>query len=217
MTHVPGRTRGFVFYILLATLLGIGLVPATLLRAQEADVPAGSFLFAGMTDSAAFPTVSVDVFAVDPAGLALQGLEAGAFALAENEQPIDPSRVSVVDQSALPLDLVLLLDRSTDEASWASTQTAAFNLLEQLLPGDEVALLSFAETVNVLAAPTQDINQARAALVGATAGGTQNALGQAIAQGLDVLGPQGTQPRSSSSPMAPIRWTWRMRSTPQAH
>jgi hypothetical protein len=190
VTHPSARIRFICLQLLLVGAFALGVQVCGLsVHAQAPVVPSGSTLFAGATESTAFPAVSMTLFAVDPTGLPILSLQPEAFVVTENGAAIASERLTLREETDVALDLVVALDRSTDDASWDQMRTAVFRMLEQLRPGDEVALLSYAETVDVLSAPTQDLNQVRAALTGAAPGGTLNALNQAVSQGLELLGP----------------------------
>ncbi len=148
----------------------------------------GSTLRLESLDSSGFPEVTAHVRAIHPSGMPILGLTAADLTVLESGEAIPAERLRLEEEADSPLDLVLLLDRSTGEAAWASTLLAANALLEQLRGGDEVAILAFGDAVEVLSGPTEDFSQASAALVGVPVQGSGNALHQALAQALDLLG-----------------------------
>jgi hypothetical protein len=63
-----------------------------------------------------------------------------------------------------PLRVILLLDRSVTAADWIQLRSVANNLVDSLRPVDQMAILSFANNVQVVQGPSSDTTQLKAAL-----------------------------------------------------
>ncbi|MEX1020453.1 MAG: VWA domain-containing protein [Litorilinea sp.] len=114
-------------------------------------------------DSSNFPQVAIGVDAFGANGLPLVGLEAGSFAIQENDSAVAGELVATpaTDQ---PLGLVLVLDRSVSVADWAQIRTAANTLIDNLRPDDEIGIYAFGTDVTLVQAVTANQGAAKAAL-----------------------------------------------------
>lgn len=129
-------------------------------------------------DVTRLPRVRAYVTVLDEKGQTVKGLRRESFALADAPlqippQPLNSFLVHSVLQSGQSLAVALVLDRSGSMkgAPLAAAQRGALEFLTRTSAGDQVAVLSFADTVREDCAPTADRNAVRAAIQGLAAGG----------------------------------------------
>jgi len=93
--------------------------------------------------------------------------------------------IGPADEEGDPLDLLLVLDRSSS-VDWDEVRTIARRFIEHLSDRDRVGIVSFAESARLDLALTPDRAQALQTLE-AMEPGTQTALGDGLALGIDEL------------------------------
>jgi len=100
-------------------------------------------------DLTTFPQVSLRFSAWDASGLPLPTLGTVDIELREdNGGPFHPTQVSVDQQAALQVVLVLDISGSMTSQPLADAQAAAARFLDRLRPGDQAALLAFSDAPN---------------------------------------------------------------------
>jgi Ca-activated chloride channel family protein len=175
-----------VFTKLLGPILG-GLTLGLLVQSAFA---AGISITINQTDVSQFPRVRVSVSVADGNGVPITGLDAQAFELKEDDQPVALTRVDSVVESQEPVATALIMDVSgsmADGGKIDSARNAATAFIDTLGVRDSAALISFANDVRVVQGYTQD----RAALKNAIAGlepGGETALYDAISQTAQLQG-----------------------------
>jgi Ca-activated chloride channel family protein len=114
--------------------------------------------------------VRVDVL-VTNRGSSVVGLRADDFELRDNGVP---QRVSVMDTSALPVDVALALDVSSSVSGdpLVKLQDAATNLVDNLREGDRVSLLSFSDLLWIHVPLTKDFARTRQLIASMKASGS---------------------------------------------
>ena len=121
--------------------------------------------------------VQVDAVVRDRAGKPMNNLRQDDFRIFEDgvEQ-----RIQFFSRDSLPLAVAIVLDRSGSVAPlMGQVQSAAFQALQLLKPGDQVALFSFASKVELLEELTSERQRVANRIGGITAGG-----GTAIVDGV---------------------------------
>lgn len=146
-------------WALVGTLLLSGIVAGT--QAQE---PISVTL--NEVDVSAFPDVVAYATVSDATGHSIAELAEGAFSLAEDGTPVEEFTIELLENVGEPILLALVLDTSGSMAgqAMADTQTAAIQLINDLGPADEVAVLSFTAEVTTHVEFTTDKGAAVAAV-----------------------------------------------------
>lgn len=181
------RVAASIFLALLALFIG----PVT---AALADDPIK--LVISELDPGAFPDVRLVVRVTDAAGNGVQGLGPNDIEVLERGAP-QQARLELAADAA-PVNLVLALDVSGSMAGQplADAKAAIISMINGIGPKDRVALVVFDQIARVAQPLTTD----KAALTAATqraAVGGDTAIFDALALGLDVLGPtQATERRA---------------------
>lgn len=145
-----------------AGLLGIG----SLLQPLPAVAQAGLTVSVGQLDATGFPTIKAYVTVLDQAGLPLRDLPDKSFAVVEDSVPVADVAVASIQNTADPLALAIAIDLSGSMAGQpiSDTLAATANLIDQLGPTDEVALITFSDQAVVSVPLTPDKAAAKAAL-----------------------------------------------------
>jgi VWFA-related protein len=176
-----GHKRRWLSWLLLGILILSGLAAAAL--AQE---PVNVTL--NEVDSSKFPKVVAYATVSDANGHAIPQLPLEAFSLTEDGAPVKDLTVEALENVGEPIALVLALDTSGSMGGQplAGTQTAAAQLVRNLGPADEVAVLSFSDEVTTHIEFTTDKEAAIAAVEALTAQG-DTAFNDAVYQGAKLL------------------------------
>ena len=134
------------------------------------------------TFSSSVHAVRVDVL-VTRDGRPVPGLAVEDFEVLDNGAP---QSVTLVSYDRLPLNVLVVMDRSGSVASrFEQVRVAAERLLDELKPGDRAAAIPFNDTVASGSALTEDLSQVRGVIRALTpAGGT--ALVDALYTGVVV-------------------------------
>ena len=142
------------FSILTILALLLSLLPIGQAQAQAADIT----IHLDQVDISSFPTVSVHLNTWDASGLPLENLSAADFVVQEDGSAAVPAFTVQADSQA-PLAVALALDisGSMDGKPLADARSAAARFLDRLKPGDQAALLTFANQVNPELAFTSDL------------------------------------------------------------
>jgi len=122
-------------------------------RAQEP----GPRLAIARVDTSNFPEMAVIVTVTSATGQPATGLGSADFRVDEEGQPISDLRVENVVDAQTPVLVVLAVDisGSMKDEKLSAAKAAAEAFIGQLQPIDEVAVVSFADTVNVFLNPTK--------------------------------------------------------------
>lgn len=152
-------------------------------------------------DSSAHPEVTLTVD--PPAELADTELDASAFHLTENGDPLDVRVARVGDDGAAAstapgLEVVLVVDTSGSMQGepLAGAEQAARSFLAQMPPGTRVAVVAFGDTPQLVSPMSADTAAAMAALDGLEASG-ETALYDALGTALAQFGPPAESLRQS--------------------
>jgi VWFA-related protein len=138
----------------------------------------------GKTLSVDVNLVQVDAVVRDRAGKPMNNLRQEDFRIFEDgvEKPIQ-----FFSRDSLPLAVALVIDRSGSVAPlMGQVQSAAFQALQLLKPGDQVALFSFASNVEMLEELTSD-RQRVANRIGRITAGGGTAIVDGVAEALRYL------------------------------
>jgi len=98
------------------------------------------------TRAETFPTISVQLTALDANGGPIGGLTGKDFVVEENGRPVDTLSVYPQRQGKMPLSVVLAVDVSgsmNDQGKLAAAKTAARDFISGLRPIDRVELIAF--------------------------------------------------------------------------
>ena len=147
-------------------------------------------------DSQSFPKVTATVNVADSAGNSIPGLGAGDFRLLEDGVPVPPSAYILTSAEGEPVSLVLALDASVQWPSFRQVQSAAKALIDSLGPKDEVAILVFAETVEVAQPYTANKAALKSSIDSLVATGLVTALNDAALKAVNVASTAPTSNRA---------------------
>jgi len=139
-----------------------------------------------------FPTLDVYVSVVDAQGFPIEGLSTENFSMTDDGETITNFMAESYQNVEQPLAIVIAIDTSGSMAKGSTpipltnAVNAAKDFVAQLSAQDQVAILSFSDTVNLIQELTTDrsnINSALDSLIpkGATA------LNDAVVQSIDLL------------------------------
>ena len=133
------------FSILTILALLLSLLPFGQAQAQTTDIT----IHLDQVDVSSFPTVTVRLNTWDASGLPLDNLSAADFVVQEDSNAAVPP-LSIEADSQAPLSVALALDISGSMSGkpLADAKSAAARFLDRLKPGDQAALLTFANQVN---------------------------------------------------------------------
>ena len=132
-----------------ALAVPLALVVAASAAAQEPVATGTSGTFRTGTQ-----LVPLNITVTDAANQFVRGLSADEFLVLEDGVP---QQVEFFETSAVPTDLIILLDTSSSMSDKMDiVHEAAAGFLETLRPGDRGAIVSFADAVNVLQGLTED-------------------------------------------------------------
>lgn len=167
-------------------LLAIATAVLTLWPASASGSTRGEIV---AVDSSSHPEVTLTV--EPPDALAGVDLDASAFALTENGEPVDVTVERTSEQAGVRaehLNVVLVIDTSgsMQGAPLAGAKTAAEAFLAELPAGTHLGIVAFGDTP-VLAAEVGDPGTAGGAIAGLEARG-ETALYDALLLGLEQLG-----------------------------
>ncbi|HEX5473185.1 MAG TPA: VWA domain-containing protein [Vicinamibacterales bacterium] len=129
--------------------------------------------------------VALNVSVVDASSHYVSGLQASDFAVYEDGVP---QKVEFFESSAVPIDLIVLLDTSASMTDkMATVHEAALGFLRTLRPGDRGAVVAFSDHVAMLQALTTDRAALETAVLSTQAHGA-TALDDAIYIALKEFG-----------------------------
>ncbi len=155
-----------------------------LLAVPAADAQGPVDITVTQIDQSSDPQIAVYVSATDPAGNPVRNLAPEAFRLEQNGQPVQLQTATRAGEQG-PVSTVLIVDHSGSMAfagKMAGAQQAAANFINQMRPGDQVALVQFDSEIETLQALTTDKGALLAAVQKLTPRGN-TALYDALAQG----------------------------------
>jgi VWFA-related protein len=157
-------------YLPALLVLALIVVPVGLVFAQGGG-PA-SIEIRSVADDA-LPQLTLFVNSEDAFGVPVQDLTAEDFTVTIGGTPAQITAVQNVARDNLPISVVLAIDTSESMLGepLANTKQAALAFLDNLSPGDEVALLTFASSVKVQQPFTTDLDTVRASIESLKAGG----------------------------------------------
>ncbi len=164
----------------LGVVLGLLLVPWPAHAAGGLDVRIDEL------NTAQFPGVELRLAVTGGDGVAIPGLAAGDFLLAEDGRPITPASITY-EKGDRPLSLVLAIDTSGSMAGKGlqAAQAAARALIEGLPASTQVAIVPFSTTATVATDFTADRARLAALLDGLKAAG-DTALYDAVFDAADL-------------------------------
>ncbi len=158
---------------LLALILSLGLMTGAVAQSE------GLIVTITGVESQAFPQVNVSVAVSDENG-PLDGLTAGEIRIFEDGVEVPAAAITVEPDTRQNLALVLALDVSMPDNDLAEVKAAAKTLVGSMGPRDKVAVIAFADKVNVVHDFTNNTQELQAVIDGLTAGGSLTALHEAL-------------------------------------
>ncbi|RMG70588.1 MAG: VWA domain-containing protein [Chloroflexi bacterium] len=128
-------------------------------------------------DDSLFPQLTLFVNVLDEFGVPVSGLTAADFSVSVDDEPVSILSVENVRDDNLPISVVLVIDTSSSMFGTPLTdaKSAALAFVDNILEGDEIAVIGFNQTASVVQEFTTDLDTVRASINGLTAQG-QTAL-----------------------------------------
>lgn len=147
---------------LIVSLLALICAPASA-YAQEPPPVSGRI---EDVDDSDFPTVRAIVTLVDSAGRPISGLGPEDFTATESDAEAGVSGVETVLDQQIGIGVILVIDTSgsMEGEPIAQARSAARSFAENLAPADQAAVVSFANSVQVVSALTPDRSRTLSAL-----------------------------------------------------
>jgi Ca-activated chloride channel homolog len=150
------------------------------------------FLAGAFASDQAVPTfeakteiVNLTISVTDKTGQFVVGLSKEDFVIFEDGIP---QRISLFEAQHLPIDMMILLDRSASMSeALAQLRQAATSLIGSLRDGDEVTIEVFASVVEIICPFTKDFTAAEASLAGLAAKDGDTRLKLALVDALSRL------------------------------
>ncbi len=175
-------------------LLLAAVAAASLLASVDADAQEAVQLRIDAVDSSAFPQVRATVTALDASGRPLTDLPFEAFLAHSGDRALPVTGVAGATSEGLGIAVTLAFDVSGSMKGLPLTQAkeAGKALVAELGPEDQVAVLAFADSVQVVQPFTRDRDALAAAIDGLLVSGNTG-LYQAVAASFDLA-------RSADSP-----------------
>ncbi len=174
-----------VVYSIAAALVIMGLTfnLAAAATPAQADAP---IVTIARVDSNEFPYVKIDLSVTDSAGAPISNLTSADFQITEDSIPVPAANLALEAVAAEPVSIVLALDTSVQEASFVRLQGAAKQLVNELGPNDQLALIAFAETATTVQKFTADKRALAGAVDSLIAQGISTALNDAVLQSVNL-------------------------------
>ncbi|RPI97475.1 MAG: VWA domain-containing protein, partial [Chloroflexi bacterium] len=159
--------RTFLFLAALTFLLSFSLTPPI------GTAQGGPTVEIGGVDTEQFPQLTVLVTTRDQYNVPVQNLTTADFQVTVDGNPVEVVSVENITQSELPISVVLVIDTSESMVGEPlnDAKEAALAFLDNLAPGDEVALIDFDSVVRVVQDFTTDLDAVRASIEALEAGG----------------------------------------------
>jgi VWFA-related protein len=136
----------------------------------------------------------VQFTALDEAGQPLTGLSAESLQVQVDDQPASITALETV--ATAPVDLVLAFDLSLPVETLAALKIAADQLVADLNPDDQVAIVVFHNEVTVIQDFTSDKSILQTALSTLTRQGDLTAFNEGVAESIALLQPQTGRPKA---------------------
>ncbi len=148
-------------------------------------------------DASAYPRLSASVTVVDGSGRPIVGLAPQAFAAEADGQSLPLMGVTTALDADVPAAVVLIFDTSGSMQGAAIEQAKEGGkaLVNQLGPNDQVAVITFSNTVQVVQGFTSDRGALAAAIDGIVASGN-TALYDGVAAGVNTAAQANAQRRA---------------------
>ena len=139
--------------------------------AGRAQTP-GASVVVNQFDASAYPDLRAVVTVLTPEGVPAAELPVQAFRVAGDE-PVDVAAVTPAQDASLPLGIAIVIDTSgsMQGAPIASARAAAAQLIDQLGPGDQAAIVAFSDEPHVIVPFTADRTALTAGIDRLEAGG----------------------------------------------
>lgn len=171
--------------LLVAALLLIGAVPAFAQSTQEVEIV--DFNGARYADGGqTVVVIELRNLAADPDPSLLQ--------ITANGEPVQNLEVVPLSESEVPVGSVLVIDASGSMAGapMEAAKAAAASFVSQAGPGDQIALVTFADQVNVLSGFTNNIDALTELITGIEAAG-ETAFNDGVIKGAELFGAASAQ------------------------
>lgn len=180
------------FLILLAFLLIV--LPASLSVVAQDEGLSRSVEIISITDDN-FPELTLLVNVRDEFGVPISDLSSSDFDITVDDSAVTIGSLENITRDELPISVVLVIDTSSSMYGLPlfDTQQAALAFLDNLAPGDEVALLDFDSSIKIAQDFTTDLDLVRTAIDELEAGG-RTALYDGVYSAAD-LATQANNPR----------------------
>lgn len=139
--------------VLLFPLLLVNFSPLVV----EAQSSGNFNLTVSRVDNSGFPEIKAYVTAAGQNGLPIPGLIEDNFQVTEDTTRVISFTVGSVDNTSEPVALAVALDLSGSmNAALSNTISSTLSLISQLSPADEMALITFTDTVKTAVPPSKD-------------------------------------------------------------
>jgi VWFA-related protein len=179
-------TQRLLGHALCGRAVALALIAGVMALAVSAGTPAihaqqpGASVTLNEVDASQYPNLRAVVTVLTSAGIPATGLTADAFKV-DGADGMGVSSVSAAQDAALPLGVVVVIDTSGSMAGapLASARAAASQLIGQLGPNDQAAIIAFSDTARLLVPFTSDRAALAAGIDQLTAGGS-TALFEAV-------------------------------------
>ncbi len=192
LNHIRHMAHGGAGRYILLTLTAVLLLAmfGVHARAQEPASTQDSRILLSSVDSSHFPQVSARIHALGQNGLPLTGLAADEMLVVEDGLLTPSDAITLVGDTSSSLLTALVLDRSTDPASWSAIQSAVATFIAGLGPNDRAAVIVFGDDVQVVQDFTGDKTLLNQALTNTPAGGSFSAVNLGVQTALNLMAQQ---------------------------
>ncbi len=159
--------RTFLFLTAIAFLFSFSLTP------HVGTAQGGAAVEIGGVDTSQFPQLTVLVTIRDQYNVPVQNLTSTDFQMTVDGNAVQVVSVENITESDLPISVVLAIDTSESMLGEPlnHAKEAALAFLDNLAPGDEVALIDFDSQVRIVQDFTTDLDAVRVSIDALEAGG----------------------------------------------
>lgn len=187
MSRLPRRG----IFLAITTMLAVLCAPLIVFGQTQAPT-----VTIQSVDSQNFPAVNASLAVTDAAGHPVANLTASNFQISEDGSPVSPANFTLAAQEGEPLSLVLALDTSVQWPAFRQVQAASKALIDSLGPNDQVAIISFSETVQVNQTFTTDKSRLNSIIDSLTASGLFTAFNDAALKSVNLASTAPTTNRA---------------------
>ena len=136
-------------------------------------------------DASAFPTVLIDLSVADDLGVPLPQLTAADFQVFEDGNKVPASSITLEPAENQPIGLVFAVDLSTEVTDLEEIKSGLRTLVGRMGVGDQGALLTFADGVQVAQTATANPNELLTAIDRLQVAGNYTSLNRATVEAMN--------------------------------